>query len=137
MLVRRISTLVFTIVLVSVTIMPSAEEDPSLDNPDLNQEDSDRFDADGDGTLSQEEKEIMFEAMALEVFTGQKLSRQDLRGMSRGRGGHPGGMGPNRAEQKLTQKFDVDQNGFLDSAERQEALKAVQSRERQGGPPGG
>ena len=87
MLVRRISTLVFTIVLVSVTIMPSAEEDPSLDNPDLNQEDSDRFDADGDGTLSQEEKEIMFEAMALEVFTGQKLSRQDLRGMSRGRGG--------------------------------------------------
>ena len=73
MLVRRISTLVFTIVLVSVTIMPSAEEDLSLDNPDLNQEDSDRFDADGDGTLSQEEKEIMFEAMALEVFTGQKL----------------------------------------------------------------
>ena len=137
MLVRRISTLVFTIVLVSVTIMPSAEEDPSLDNPDLNQEDSDRFDADGDGTLSQEEKEIMFEAMALEVFTGQKLSRQDLRGMRRGRGGRPGGMGPNRAEQKLTQKFDVDQNGFLDSAERQEALKAVQSRERQGGPPGG
>ena len=57
--------------------------------------------------------------------------------MSRGRGGRPGGMGPNRAEQKLTQKFDVDQNGFLDSAERQEALKAVQSRERQGGPPGG
>ena len=136
MLVRRISTLVFTIVLVSVTIMLSAQEDPSLDNPDLDQQDLDRFDTDGDAKLSQEEKEVMFEAITLEVFTGQKLSRDDLRGIRRGRGGRPRGMGPNRPEQKLTKKFDIDKNGFLDSAERQEALKVVQSSSRQGGPPG-
>ena len=45
-------------------------------------------------------------------------------------------MGPNRPEQKRTQKFDADKNRFLDSAARQEALKAVQSSGRQGGTPG-
>ena len=50
--------------------------------------------------------------------------------------GRPGGMGPNRVEQKLSDKFDNDKNGYLDPAERQLALKAIQSGGRSGGPPG-
>ena len=134
MLSRRIRILVFTAVLVSVTIMSSAQKETSLGDPDLNQKDSDRFDMDGDGTLGEEEIEVMLKAITLEVFTGQILSREDLKSMRRGRSR---GMGPNRPEQKLTKKFDADKNGFLDSAERQEALKSVQSDGRQGGPPGG
>jgi len=135
MLVRRVRILVFTAALVSVTIMSSGQKEIPLGDPDLNQQDLDRFDTDGDAKLSQEEKEVMFEAITLEAFTGQKLSREDLRGMRRGRGRRRG-MGPNRPEQKLTKKFDADKNGFLDSAERQEALKEVQGDGRQGGPPG-
>ena len=50
--------------------------------------------------------------------------------------GRPGGMGPNRVEQKLSDKFDNDKNGYLDPAERQLALKAIQSGGRSGDPPG-
>ena len=78
MLVKKISILVFTAVLVSVTIMSSAQKETPLGDPDLNQKDLDRFDTDGDAKLSQEEKEVMFEAIALETFTGQKLSREDF-----------------------------------------------------------
>ncbi|HIC18511.1 TPA: hypothetical protein EYO77_10400, partial [Candidatus Poribacteria bacterium] len=95
MLVRRISILVFTIVLVSVTIKPDAQKETPLDDSSLDQQDLDRFDTDGDAKLSREEKEVMFEAITLEAFTGQKLSREDLRGMRRGRGfaGPRGGRG--------------------------------------------
>ena len=95
MLVRRISILVFTIVLVSVTIKPDAQKETPLDDSGLDQQDLDRFDTDGDAKLSREEKEVMFEAITLEAFTGQKLSREDLRGMRRGRGfgGPRGGRG--------------------------------------------
>ena len=86
MLVRRVRILVFTAALVSVTIMSSGQKEIPLGDPDLNQQDLDRFDTDGDAKLSQEEKEVMFEAITLEAFTGQKLSREDLRGMRRGRG---------------------------------------------------
>ena len=134
MLSRRIKLLVFTAVLVSVTIMSSAQKETPSGDPDLNQQDLDHFDTDGDAKLSQEEKEVMFEAITLEAFTGHKLSREDLRDMRRG---SPRGMGPNRPEQKLTEEFDIDKNGFLDLAERQEALKSVQNDGRQGGPPGG
>lgn len=103
MLVRRFNTLVFTIVLVFVTTIPSAQENSSLDGLDLNQQDVNRFDTDGDAKLSREEIEVMFEAITLEVFTGQTLSHEDLRGMRRGHG-RAGEMGTNRPEQKLTKK---------------------------------
>ena len=48
----------------------------------------------------------------------------------------PGGMGLNRTKQKLTEKFDLDKNGYLDPTERQEALKVVQASGRPGGLPG-
>ena len=131
MLVKKISILVFTAVLVSVTIMSSAQKETPLGDPDLNQKDLDRFDTDGDAKLSQEEKEVMFEAIALETFTGQKLSREDLRGMRRGRGfaGPRGGRGmpPPIDSKELFDRFDTDQNGKLEGDERSLARKYVQS----------
>ncbi len=126
MLCRRFYTLFFTIILVFVSIILNAEETSSS-------EDLDRFDTDGDTKLSPEEIEVMFEAIIFEVFTGQTINQEDLRGLRRGR---KGGIRPNRPEKKLTQKFDTDKNGFLDSAERQKALKEVQRDDRQGGPRG-
>ncbi len=131
MLVKKIRILVFTAVLVSVTIMSSAQKETPLGDPDLNQQDLDRFDTDGDAKLSQEEKEVMFEAIALEAFTGQKLSREDLRGMRRGRGfsGPRGGRGmtPPIDRKELFDRFDTDQNGKLEGDERSPARKYVQS----------
>ena len=131
MLVKKIRILVFTAVLVSVTIMSSAQKETPLGDPDLNRQDLDRFDTDGDAKLSQEEKEVMFEAIALEAFTGQKLSREDLRGMRRGRGfsGPRGGRGmtPPIDRKELFDRFDTDQNGKLEGDERSPARKYVQS----------
>ncbi|MEC9092215.1 MAG: hypothetical protein VX438_05880, partial [Planctomycetota bacterium] len=48
-----------------------------------------------------------------------------------GRSNFPGGgIGPDRTEQKLTEQFDKDSNGYLDLNERTNALAAVQPRER-------
>ncbi len=131
MLVRRISILVFTIVLVSVTIKPDAQKETPLDDSGLDQQDLDRFDTDGDAKLSREEKEVMFEAITLEAFTGQKLSREDLRGMRRGRGfgGPRGGRGmiPPIDSEELFDRFDTNQNGKLEGDERSSARKYVQS----------
>ena len=93
MLVRRIRILVFTVALVSVGIMSSAQKESSLGSLNLNQQDLDRFDTDGDAKLSQEEKEVMFKAIAFEAFSGQQLSREDLKGMRRGPRGGRGGKG--------------------------------------------
>jgi spore coat protein CotH len=43
-----------------------------------------------------------------------------------GRGGGPGGPGPSAEERKLLKRFDSDQNGWLNSAERQTARAYVQ-----------
>ena len=126
MLVRRIRILVFTVALVSVGIMSSAQKESSLGSPNLNQQDLDRFDTDGDAKLSQEEKEVMFKAVAFEAFSGQKLSREDLKGMRRGpRGGR--GIIPPIDSKELFDRFDTDQNGKLEGKERSSARKYVQS----------
>ncbi len=52
-----------------------------------------------------------------------------------GGAGGRSGMGPDRFEQKLTEKFDLDENGYLDLDERNKALEAVQSRGRGRRPP--
>ena len=131
MLVTRINILVLTLVLTSMATMLSAQKETPSDNPDLNQQDLDRFDTDGDAKLNQEEKEVMFEAVTLEIFTGQKLSRRDLRGMRRGRGfGGPRGprnMTPPIDSKELFDRFDTDQNGKLEGNERRPARKYVQS----------
>ena len=129
MLVRRIRILVFTVALVSVGIMSSAQKESSLGSLNLNQQDLDRFDTDGDAKLSQEEKEIMFKAIAFEAFSGQQLSREDLKSMRRGpRGGRGGkGMTPPINSKELFDRFDTDQNGKLEGEERSSARKYVQN----------
>ncbi len=99
-----------------------------------------KLDANSDGQISAEEIAQAHEALkALDLNKDGQLTFEELRpnfpGSRPGSGGS-GGMGPNRTEQKLTEKFDLDKNGYLDPTERQEALKVVQAGGRPGGPPG-
>ena len=99
-----------------------------------------KLDANSDGQISAEEIAQAHEALkALDLNKDGQLTFEELRPNfpgSRSGSGRPGGMGPNRPEQKLTEKFDLDKNGYLDTTERQEALKVVQAGGRPGGPPG-
>ena len=90
-----------------------------------------RFDADGDGKLSEAEGDLMLEAIAFEAFTGQDLSPENLRRMQRERRfGGPGGfgfggrMGPRRAE-IIVDRFDDDKNGRLNDEERKAARNYI------------
>ena len=104
MVITRFNTLIFTILLLFIVIKLHAQKTPSLENHDLKQQNLDRFDIDGDTQLSQEEIDLMFEVITMEVFTGQTLSQEELRDI-----GHThvrrGRIGPNRPEQKLARTY--------------------------------
>ena len=85
--------------------------------------DEQRFDLNRNGQLSEDEKEIMIETIAIEAFTGVQFTAQEIReehgGSERGRfGGRR--RGPRRAE-KIVSRFDVDKNGKLNDVEREAA----------------
>ena len=89
-------------------------------------EEEKRFDLNGNGQLSQDEKELLIETIAIEAFTGiqvAELRNRDGRGGS-GRGGFGGGRGPRRAE-KIVSRFDADKDGKLNDVERKAARKYI------------
>ena len=98
----------------------------------ISEADLKRFDADGDGKLSEVESEFMIEVIAFEAFTGQDLNPENLRQMQRERRfGGPGGfgfggrMGPRRAEM-IVDRFDNDKDGKLNDEERKAARNYIQ-----------
>ena len=89
-------------------------------------EEEKRFDLNGNGQLSQDEKEIMIDTIAIEAFTGVQFTAQEIReghgGSESGRRG--GRRGPRRAE-KIVSRFDTDKDGRLSHAEREVARKYI------------
>ena len=105
--------------LISVAVNGSAQNTLSKDEQ--------RFDVDGNGQLSEDEKEVMIDTIALEAFTGVQFTAQEIRaergGSERGRAG--GRRGPRRAE-KIVSRFDTDKDGKLNDVEREAARKYIQ-----------
>ena len=87
-----------------------------------------RFDFNGDGRLSKDEKEILLETITQEALTGIQLDERAIRDMRRvgRRGGSGRGRGPRRAE-KIVHRFDSNEDGKLDNSERRKAREYVQS----------
>ena len=116
---------------ITLTIFPMFASDSFSQNTEnaetvLTEQDK-RFDFNGDGLLSEEEKEILLEIVTQEALTGVQLDERAIRAARRGggRGGYRGRRGPRRAE-KIVHRFDKDGDGKLDASERTEARKYVQ-----------
>ena len=94
-----------------------------------------RFDLNGNGQLSEDEKEIMIEIITLEAFTGVQFTDQEIRerqGESESRRGGGRRRGPRQAE-KIVHRFDTDKDGRLNEVEREEARKYIrESRGEEG-----
>lgn len=87
-----------------------------------------RFDLNGNGQLSEDEKALMIDTIAIEAFTGVQFTAQEIREQqdeseSRRRGGRR--RGPRPAE-KILNRFDTDGDGRLDYAEREAAREYLQ-----------
>ncbi len=99
-------------------------------------EEEKRFDLNSNGQLSEDEKAIMIDTIAIEAFTGVQFTAQEIReehgGSESGRRG--GRRGPRRAE-KIVSRFDTDKDGRLNDAEREAARKYIhESRGELGAP---
>jgi len=95
---------------------------PGMDAPPFDREKMmERFDADGDGELNEEEEQTLREAM------------RDLMGGGGRRGGPPFGMRSQRED--IVDRFDTDGDGKLKGEERQSARRYMQDKEKRPGAP--
>ena len=121
--VKAITLILFLLMGWGIHITAEESQEP----PKLS-DDQKRFDLDGDGTLSDEENELMFRAIGIEALTGSQLTPEEIarlrnaRGPGGGRGGPGGGRGGPQPAEKIRDQFDQDKDGKLTGAERQEAL---------------
>ena len=119
-------TLTITLTICLMVVSGSYSETAKNAETVLTEQDK-RFDFNGDGVLSEEEKEILLETVTQEALTGVQLDPQAIREARRGGGprGYRGRRGPRRAE-KIVHRFDKDGDGKLDASERTEAREYVQ-----------
>ena len=120
-------TLAITLTICMMVVSGGFSQNTENAVPPLTDEDK-RFDFDGDGRLSEDEKEILLETITQEALTGVRLDERAIREMRRG--GGPGGFGgrgrgPRRAA-KIVHRFDKDGDGKLNESERGDARKYVQ-----------
>ena len=94
-----------------------------------------RFDLNGNGQLSEDEKALMIDTIAIEALTGVQFTDQEIRerqGESESRRGGGRRRGPRQAE-KIVHRFDTDQDGRLNDVEREAARKYIrESRGEEG-----
>ena len=90
-----------------------------------------RFDLNGNGQLSEDEKAIMIDTIAIEAFTGVQFTAQEIRAEhGESESGRRGGRrGPRRAE-KIVSRFDTDKDGKLNDVEREAARKYIHESRR-------
>ena len=134
--VKKFKTLAFVILIIMGWAIHASAQD-NQEPPKLSDEQK-RFDLDANGTLSDDENDLMQRVKSIEALTGNKLTDAEIKNMhddqgpNPGFGGPPGGMpgfgggrggrrGPQPAE-KIRDQFDEDKNGKLTGAERQKAL---------------
>ncbi len=104
-------------------------------------EEEKRFDLNGNGELSLEEKSLMLRITGIEAFSGSKFSREEIENMRDNQpqgfsggppqgftGGRPpgfgGGRGGPRPAIKIVAKYDTNKDGKLTGDERKAALEA-------------
>ena len=119
---------------ICLMVVPSSYSETAKNAETVLTEQDKRFDFNGDGVLSEEEKEILLETVTKEALTGVQLDPRAIREARRGGGprGYRGRRGPRRAE-KIVHRFDKDGDGKLDSSERTEAREYVQESRRTSG----
>ncbi len=134
---KHIKLITCLVLFVSFAMYANAQEDTKLSPEEK------RFDMDGNGNLSLEEQELMLRVTALEAFTGDRLSHEEIEKMRqnlieieamqrtfmgqrdtgrRERRGGGRGRGPAPPE-KLVERFDTDKDGKLTGNERKAALE--------------